>query len=428
MKMQEKRRPEQALQINILDFGAVSGGVVDCTKAIAAAILEAGKSGGEVYVPSGTYLTGALFLRSHVGLYLEKGAVLLGIPEDRAYPLLLSRVAGIEMRWPAGLVNVRGAEDVTIRGEGTIDGQGAYWWEKYWGKDRRGGMRARYDAQGLRWAVDYDCRRVRNILVYNSKKVRIEGICSKRSGFWNLHICYCNEVLVRGVTICENDGPSTDGIDIDSSRGVAVQNCTISCNDDNICVKAGRDADGLRVNRPCEDVQIENCTVLAGEGITLGSETSGGMRNILIRNNVFRGTKNGLRMKSCRTRGGLIEAVTAEGLKMENVGSPFNFQLDWYPAYNQCEIPPGYTGRVPAHWHTLLQPVAAAQGLPRARDIQVRRVEVSTRGTALFDIYGLPELPIEDLRFEDVKARAAETGRIANVRGLRLDGLQIDLC
>ena len=165
-----------------------------------------------------------------------------------AYPIMPTRVAGIEMDWPAALINVYQQPNVRISGKGTIDGNGKIWWDKYW-KMRR----EEYEPKGLRWAVDYDCQRPRLIQIYKSSDVRLEGLTLKRPGFWTVHICYSQQVTVDGVTIRNNTearGPSTDGIDIDSSSGVTVQHCDIECNDDAICLKAGRDADGLRVNRP----------------------------------------------------------------------------------------------------------------------------------------------------------------------------------
>ena len=141
---------------NICDFGAQSDGTIASTAAIQSALDAAGKTGGEVVVPSGAYLTGALFLRSNTELLLEEGAVLLGSEQEFAYPLRPSRVAGIEMDWPAGILNILDAAHVYIHGKGTIDGQGEVWWRKYWGADGKGGMRALYERQGLRWAIDYD--------------------------------------------------------------------------------------------------------------------------------------------------------------------------------------------------------------------------------------------------------------------------------
>lgn len=418
--------------IDIRDFGAVEGGNICCTRAIQTAIGEAAKYGEDVYIPRGGWLTGSLFLKSRMGLYLEEGAVLLGIMEEEAYPFISTRVAGIEMYWPAGVVNIMDAEQVKIYGNGTIDGQGEFWWKKYWGTDRHGGMRREYEKQGLRWAVDYDCFRARNVIVYNSRDIRLEGFCSKRSGFWNIHICYSGQVTINDIKISENNGPSTDGIDIDSCKDVLIENCCISCNDDNICIKSGRDADGLRVNRPCEDVTVRNCTLFDGEGITIGSETSGGMRRIQIQNIDLKGTRNGLRLKSAKTRGGVIEDIMVENLNMKDVQHPFTFQLNWYPEYSYCQIPEYYKGKIPDYWEVLTKKVKPEQGIPHARNIVMKKFKAclslgSSVESEAFDIQGLEEAPFENFTFEDVTIQAKKFGCISGIRNLKLKRVEVDL-
>jgi polygalacturonase len=152
------------------------------------------------------------------------------------------------MTWPAALMNVRDAHDVTITGKGIIDGNGAVWWKTY------NDLRAIYTPKGLRWASDYDAKRVRLSLIQNSSNVRYGGgLTLRRSGFWTVQILYSHDVTVDGLIIRNNEGgrgPSTDGIDIDSSRKIEVVHADIEANDDALCLKSGRDSDGLRVNRP----------------------------------------------------------------------------------------------------------------------------------------------------------------------------------
>lgn len=329
---------------NPRQFGALGDGITLDTKAIQAAIDEAGiaaERGAKtiVVLSKGIYLTSSLFLKSHMEFRMEEGAILLGTTDESQYPIMHTRVAGVEMEWTVGILNVNGQEDVKITGKGCIDGQGPYWWNKYWGEDRKGGMRKVYEAKGLRWCVDYDCRRSRNLVVMESKNVNLSDFESRRSGFWNIHICYSKNIHVEKLHIYDNEGPSTDGIDIDSCDGVVVERCKIACNDDSICVKSGRDADGLRVNRICQNILIQECEILTGSGVTIGSETSGGARNITIRNLKYHGTDCGFRLKSARTRGGVIEDVLVDNLKMVNVKYPFSMCLDWNPSYSYCEIP-----------------------------------------------------------------------------------------
>lgn len=408
-------------RFNVLDFGASNDGITLSTNGIQEAIDTAALSCGEVYLPSGTYLTGALFLKSNINFYLEKGAVLLGTTEESEYPFVFSRVAGIEMEWPAGILNVLHKSNVKIYGEGTINGQGEYWWNKYWGEDRRGGMRREYEEKGLRWAVDYDCTRTRNVIVFESQDIVLEDFSCIRSGFWNVHLCYSENITVRNLTIDENQGPSTDGIDIDSCKRVLVENCTISCNDDNICIKSGRDADGLRVNRICEDIIIRNCKLLLGAGITLGSETSGGMRNIAIRGIEFDGTECGFRLKSARTRGGVIQDITVENLDMMDVSYPFSFQFNWNPAYSYCQVPKDYVAEIPKRWRLLTKKVSKEKGMPYARNIVIKGVKSKYRKkykgiSEAFDIQGFEEAPFEDFTFEDISIEAKKFGKIQGIK------------
>ena len=240
--------------IDAADYGAVGDGRALDTRSIQSAIDAAESSGGGVVrLRPGVYLSGSLFVKSGVTLEIGKGATLRGSRDLSAYPEIRTRVAGVEMTWPAALVNVYRQKNAKIIGEGVIDGDGKVFWDSYWA------MRRDYDPRDLRWAADYDCRRPRLIHVYESDDVEVSGLELTRSGFWTVHVCYSRQVTVSDLVIRNNiggRGPSTDGIDIDSSDGVRVERCDLSVNDDAICIKAGRDWDGLRVARPCRNVLI----------------------------------------------------------------------------------------------------------------------------------------------------------------------------
>ena len=392
-------------------FGALGDGTTLCTESIQAAIDQARAGGGTVGFAPGAYLTGALFLKSGVTLRVGKGVRLLGSRNLADYPVLPTRVAGIEMPWPAALVNVYREKNVCLEGEGILDGDGKIWWDAYWR------LRRDYDPRGLRWAADYDCPRPRLIQIFESSNVSLSNLELRRSGFWTVHICYSEDVRVSDVAVRNNEGgrgPSTDGIDIDSSRNVLVERADIACNDDAICIKAGRDWDGLRVARPTEDVVIRDCTVRDGAaGVTFGSETSGGFRNIEVSGlRAMFPVAVGIRFKSSRTRGGLIENIRIRDVHLQDVPTVFRIDFDWNPAYSLPVIPGGITD-IPQIWRTLAQSVPRERGLPKINDVDVRNV-IAVGARLGFDAASFAEAPMRRFRFEGLRLDVREAGSIAN--------------
>src|ERR1035437_7625359 len=261
-KVGARTEPKAKKIFQATSFGARPDGITDSTKSIQKAIDACSRSGGGIVsFEKGDYVTGAIFVKDNVNLRIDQGVKLLGSQDETEYPKLPTRVAGIEMPWPAAVINVNDSKSVEISGGGAIDGRGQKWWDKYWA------MRKIYDAKGLRWAADYDAERVRLMVIWKSSDVRVENLSLRRSGFWTVQVVYSDHVTVDGLKISDNTGPSTDGVDIDSSRYVLVQNCDIDNNDDDICLKAGRDSDGLRVNRPTEYVFIRNNLIRRGGGV-----------------------------------------------------------------------------------------------------------------------------------------------------------------
>ena len=236
-----RQMPGNHVILSANSFGAVADSTVLSTEAIQKAIDSCAVSGGgTVVLQPGYYQTGALFIKSGVNLQLDKGVTLLASPSIHHYPEFRSRIAGIEMTWPAAVINIVNEKNASVSGEGTLDCRGKVFWDKYWE------MRKEYEAKGLRWIVDYDCKRVRGILIERSSDITLKGFTLMRTGFWGCQILYSDYCTIDGLTINNNiggHGPSTDGIDIDSSCNILVENCDVDCNDDNICIKSGRDAD-----------------------------------------------------------------------------------------------------------------------------------------------------------------------------------------
>jgi polygalacturonase len=400
-------------------FGAKGDGATDSTKAIQKAIDEAAKKGGIVTFEKGIYVTGALFVKSNVHLRVDEGVTLTASQDESEYPRTRTRVAGIEMEWLSALINVEGAKNVRISGGGTIDGNGKKWWDKYWN------LRKEYEPKGLRWASDYDAERVRLMVISRSSDVTIENLSLKRSGFWTVQVLYSEFVTVDGVKISDNGGPSTDGVDIDSSSYVLVQNCDIDNNDDDICLKAGRDFDGLRVNRPTEYIFIRDNLIRRGGGVvSFGSETSGGIRHVVALNNRGIGTKEGVRFKSAKTRGGFVEDVLVRGLKMDGVVLPFTFTLNWNPSYSYAAIPDGMTN-YPAFWKVMNTPVLPVErGYCLFQNIRIENVEVKG-ANRIFTAEGLPAKTIQNVTFSNITAEGKEAGTIQYAENWKMENVKI---
>jgi polygalacturonase len=400
------------------DYGAKGDGAAIETASIQKAIDEAAAVGGTVTMNPGTYLTGSLFLKSGITLDVPEGATLIGSQKLEDYPMLPTRIAGIEMTWPAALINVRDQHNVVITGKGTIDGDGPIWWKSYWD------LRATYEPKGLRWASDYDARRPRLILIQNSSDVQLGGgILLKRSGFWTVQILYSHDVHLDGVTIRNNEGgrgPSTDGIDIDSSRKVLVEHADIDVNDDALCLKAGRDSDGLRVNRPTEDIVIRDSIVRRGAAaITIGSETSGGFRNIEAYNiTALSGVPSGVLFKSAHTRGGFARDIRIHDLTLEGVAIPIHITMNWNPSYSYATIPDGVKD-IPSYWVTLTTKVPEQQGLPHFRDVHIWNIK-ATGARSAFNVAAYPNATLDDFRLDHLDIDAATAGTIANVKNWTL--------
>ena len=272
----------------------------------------------------GRYLTGPLFLHSHMKVVFEDGAELVLTDREENFTKIRTRIAGIEMDGYPALLNVISCHDVSISGKGLLLGQGETWYIKYWGRDMKSGMRKEYDRKGLRWAVDYDCFRPKMVLIQDSFDVTCSDLMIEDSPFWNVHVLSCHYVVLSGLTIRSDCpySPSTDGIDIDSSFDIEIRNCLVSTNDDGISLKSGRDADGLRVNRITKDIFIHDCTFERGYGLSIGSELSGGIKDIKGERLSFIHSSCGFRIKSSKTRKGFVKGFILKDIKMVDVEYP----------------------------------------------------------------------------------------------------------
>jgi len=394
-------------------YGAREDGRTSSTTAIQQAIDEAAAAGGGVveFLP-GTYVTGSLFLRTNVRLHLAEAVTLLGSENDEEWPWLFTRAAGIEMQWRAAMINVRQQENVEISGNGRVNARGKRWWDRFWN------ALPEAEKRGLRWAIDYDIARPHLIQIYESRNVIVSGITLQNSPFWTFDIVYSKNITVDGITVRNNLdglGPSTDGINIDSSAFVVVQNCDVDCNDDCYSFKSGMNADGHRINLPAQYSIFRNSVARAGHGgITLGSDMSGGIRHVEASRIQCLGTDAGIRFKSARIRGGEVERVRFHDVSMENVDVAFQWVLNWFPQFSYPEIPEGITG-IPDHWRVMTAKIPADQAIPHFHDIEIDGVRaIGTR--VAFEVEAAPEKPLENIHLKNLEIRAQTSGGIRHAR------------
>jgi polygalacturonase len=312
-----------AKDVVISDVGAVADAKTLNTKAIQAAIDRlAQEGGGRLVIPKGTFRTGALFLKQGVELHLADGAVLLGSNDINDYPVRETRIEGHFQPWRVALVNASGLTALRISGAGTIDGNGILFWAAFWQRRKENP-----DCTNL------EVERPRLMFIDRCEDVQIQGVCLANSGFWNLHLYRCRNVLIEKLNIFAPGpgtgpvrAPSSDGIDIDSSRDVVVRECSISVDDDCIALKGSRgpDADKDPDSPPVENILIERCRFGEGHGVvTLGSEAAI-VRNVRVRDCVVEGKNNLVRLKLRTDTPQLYEDLTYENIQLNGKGRIFD--------------------------------------------------------------------------------------------------------
>lgn len=403
--------------INICDFGAVGNGTANNTQAFSKAIEKCSKDkGGKLIVPPGKYLTGPLRLKSDMALHLEKDAIILFSDNFDDYPPVKSRWEGVECFGYSPCLHGENLQNVSITGPGIIDGQGRAWWKEF--KKRQQGPKEPLSPRDkefvkLNTGIDLsDCGgggissfffRPPLIQFNSCSNVLLEGFTARNSPFWNTHLLYCKNVTIKNTTFQNPaDGVNGDGLDIDSSSGVQILDCDFDVNDDCLVFKAGIGADGMRVNKPCENVIVKNCKMLRGHGsVVMGSETAAGIRNIEISDCIFNGTDRGIRLKSRRGRAGGVENLTLNNITMNGVGCPIVMNL-----FYECGARPEEI-----EYLSDRNPKPLTNTTPYIRNIKITNVTANSAQSAAALFLGLPESPIENVLFENVKITMAKDGK-----------------
>lgn len=367
---------------NIKQFGAISDGETNNSKAISLAIetcAEAG--GGTVYVPAGIFLTGAINLRSNVHFYLEAGSILVFNPDKTDYPIVHSSWEGVSKEVYSSCIYAKNAENISVTGYGTLDGSGYYWWNIFRRKENQ------YPRPKL---ISFD----------HCKNVLISGVKLSNSPSWTVHPFCCEDVTIHNIRIKNpSDSPNTDGINPESCRNVRISDCHIDVGDDCIAIKAGTEE--TMELMPCENITITNCIMIHGHGgIVFGSEMSGDIRNVTISNCIIEGTDRGIRMKSRRGRGGVIEDVRINNIIMNGVICPFIANL-----YYNC----GPNGEDKYVWDK--KPYPITKGTPVFRRIHFANITANEVSAAAGFLYGLAEMHVEDFTFENVSVSMAQDAK-----------------
>lgn len=333
----------------ITRYGARPGGTTDCTDAIRRAIADCHEAGGgRVLVPSGAFLTGAIHLQSNVDLHLAADSRLLFSTDLAAYPAVYTRWQGIECYNYSPFIYAYGQRNIAITGSGTLDGQAgtSYWWP--WTGNPEYGYQPGGPTETPDWTALQQLAadgvpvadrkfgpghylRPNFVQPYNCRNVLIEGITVLASPMWELHPVLCDNVIISDVTV-DSHGPNNDGCDPESCSNVLITGCSFSTGDDCIAVKSGRNADGRRVNVPSQNILVESCTFADGHGgITIGSEMSGGVRNV-VGTNLSMSSPNleiALRLKTNSLRGGYIEDIQLLNSTVGQVSDSF-IQIDFH--------------------------------------------------------------------------------------------------
>lgn len=408
---------------SVTSFGALGDGVSDSTKAIQDAIDTANREGGgRVVLDEGIYMTGPIYLKSHVNLHLKKGAILSFTQDTSKYlPAVLTRWEGMELYNYKPLIYSYQEKNIAITGQGTINGNGdnEHWWpwkgkSKYgWkegiphqkpARDRLNDMVELGTPVDQRRFGEGDYLRPSFFQPYQTDHILIEGVTFKDSPMWFLHPVLCEHIWIDDVKIVGH-GPNNDGFDPECCRNVLIQNCFFDNGDDNIAIKSGRNADGRKLGIASENIVIRNNVMKDGHGaVVIGSEISGGVRNVYADGNVMNSPNLdiALRIKTNSVRGGLIENIYFTNNKVENVGGEI-FRVNFY--YEEGD---------------------AGEHTPIVRNVEVNNLE-SKGGNCGIRLEGYKRSPISNIKITNVVINDVKTPTlIKNVENIEFTNVKIN--
>jgi polygalacturonase len=385
---------------------------------------------------------------------LEKGAVIQFAADDSLYPIIETSFEGLDTRRCQSPLSANGATNISITGHGVIDGNGQYWrpvkkskvtdehWKRllavpgsvtirpdYWVPSEsfaRGNEGANMNVPNAKTDAEWEAVRrfVRPVMVslVRCKNVLLQGVIFQNSPAWNLHPLMCeniiiDELLVRNPAYAQNG----DALDLESCTNALILNSRFDAGDDGICLKSGKDADGRRRALPCANVVVDGCTVFAGHGgFVVGSEMSSGIKNIMVRNCQFLGTDVGLRFKSTRGRGGIVENIFIDGISMTDIKTDaLTFNM-YYGGKSVAEVMAD--GDKPDN--TTSMPVT--EETPVFRNIDIRNVVCNNAGRAM-EFNGLPEMPIRGISLQNITIQAKMDAVFHNCQNIKKENVNITI-
>ena len=444
-----------ANQVNIKDFGGVGDGIALNTDAFAKAIdALSAKGGGKLVVPQGVWHTGPIVLKSNINLHLNAGAVILFAADESLYPLISTSFEGLDTRRCQSPLSANGATNIAITGKGVIDGNGQYWrpvkkgkvtanhWKNllaipgsvemepgFWVPSEgyaKGQKGANMNVPTAKTDAEWDAikRFVRPVMVslVNCKNIHLKGVIFQNSPAWNLHPLMCENVIIEDVLVRNPSyAQNGDALDLESCKNALIINSRFDAGDDGICIKSGKDADGRRRGIPCENVVVKGCTVFAGHGgFVVGSEMSGGVKNILVDQCQFLGTDVGLRFKSTRGRGGIVENIFVKNISMTDIKTDaITFNM-YYGGKSVAEMladgdNPDNVTKMPVN-----------EGTPIFRNIDIRNIVCNGAGRAM-EFNGLPEMPINGITLQNITILAQKDAVFTNCQNIKKKNVNITI-
>lgn len=446
------------ITINIKDFGAKGDGKTLCTSSFINAINTLSeRGGGKLIIPPGIWFTGPIELKSNINLHLETGAIIQFSGEDKLYPIIKTSYEGLDAYRCQSPLSALNCTNIAITGNGVIDGNGHFWRGVYksaltdsqWKEVQKRSFGLIYS--GTYWVpsegyiiaeirarnntpiseidnieeLNFYKRFLRPVMISlrNCKNILLQGIIFQNSPAWNLHPLMCENIIIDNIFV-KNPSYAVNGdaIDLESCKNALIINSIFDAGDDGICIKSGKDRDGRKRGIPCENVVVDGCTVFSGHGgFVVGSEMSGDVRNIKVNNCQFLGTDNGLRFKSTRGRGGVVENIYIENISMKDIKKDaITFNLYYFSNQENQIYDEDYKKL------KIVTNMKVDETTPIFRKIKIKNVICESANRAM-EFTGLPEMPIDEILLKNISIIANNDAVFFDIKNIIKENVNITI-